>query len=659
MADVVVAVERDHLVKLVRPTQPVAAVIELIWNGLDADADEVRVEFERSELGAIESVTVRDNGGGIPHSVCSSAFSKLGGSWKASAKLSRDKKRPMHGRNGQGRFRALALGDAVEWNTVADDVDGRYVTNVRTVVSKPEVFVISERQVSTAEKTGTVVKVSSSGKLLTSLDSDETRRKIAKEFARHLLKFKAISIVYDGDAVNPSTVITSSHREEIQLDPPDPVGNPMLEIIEWSEKFERELVVCDAAEFALAEFQPRIHAPNFNFTAYLSWAGFNPSDVLLADTGHETYQAILDKARSAMRVYFKNRAKERIAEVVQAWKTEQVYPFKGDPQDAVDSAKRDLFDVVAVQAIPALGPDRKSKRLSLRLIREALEQSPTALQRVLNDVMELSGEQIESLAELLDRTTFSAIISSARVVADRLDFLRSIEYLLFDERVKNDVLERTQLHRIIAAEAWIFGDQFAVAVDDQGIQQVLRKHLEALGRDTLNLAHVEIEGKKTAIVDLMLTKTIEDSERQHHLVVELKRPSVIVGHKEKTQIEQYALAVAGDQQFREAGTKWDFVLMANDVSPEIRRLTRKKNQPLGLLHDDDELDLRIWIKHWGSLIEDRRKALHFIKNRLVINTSTNSGIELLKRKHAEYLPPSAFEPQGPSDGEVGQQAEAA
>ncbi|MEU5964433.1 ATP-binding protein [Micromonospora parva] len=642
MVDVTVEVERDHLAKLVRPTQPASAVIELIWNALDADADEVRVDFERNDLEGIEAVTVTDNGAGIPASASKTAFSKLGGSWKAAAKISPGKKRPMHGRDGEGRFRSLALGEHVSWRTVADDVDGRFETTITADAARPEVFNISERK-PTSERTGTRVRILASGRPLSTLDSDETERRIAKEFARHLRRFRVISVIYDGKPVDPATIINVSHTKEIELEPSHVLGNPILEIIEWSAKFGRELVLCDGEGFPLADFPPRISAPNFNFTAYVSWPGFDPADVLLADTGHENYLPILSQVRFAIRDYFKNRARERIAEVVESWKTESVYPFSGEPKDVVESAKRDLFDVVAAQAIPALTGDRRSKRLSLRLIREALEQSPTALQRVMRDVIELSEEQIQDLAALLDRTSFSAIISAARLVSDRLDFLRSMEYLLFDERVKNDVLERTQLHRIIAAESWIFGDQFAVAVDDEGIQQVLKRHLESLGRETLNLAHVEVEGKKTAIVDLMLTKTIEDSQRQHHLVVELKRPSVRVGHKEKSQIEQYGMAVANDPQFRGADTKWDFVLMANDVSPEVKRLARKKGQPPGLIHDDDELDLRIWIKDWGWLIEERRRALHFIRDRLVLNSSTDDGIELLRQKHAEYLPESAFQ----------------
>jgi hypothetical protein len=40
--------QRDHLEALTRARTPVAAIADPVWNGLDADAEEVRVEFEEA-----------------------------------------------------------------------------------------------------------------------------------------------------------------------------------------------------------------------------------------------------------------------------------------------------------------------------------------------------------------------------------------------------------------------------------------------------------------------------------------------------------------------------------------------------------------------------------------------------------------------------------
>lgn len=43
----------------------IAAVAELVWNALDANATKVDIRFQRSALGAIEQIVVTDNGHGM------------------------------------------------------------------------------------------------------------------------------------------------------------------------------------------------------------------------------------------------------------------------------------------------------------------------------------------------------------------------------------------------------------------------------------------------------------------------------------------------------------------------------------------------------------------------------------------------------------------
>jgi len=57
MQTVSVEVRSDHLETLSRVKKPIFAIAELIWNGLDADATQVRVELERNELRAPNRMT--------------------------------------------------------------------------------------------------------------------------------------------------------------------------------------------------------------------------------------------------------------------------------------------------------------------------------------------------------------------------------------------------------------------------------------------------------------------------------------------------------------------------------------------------------------------------------------------------------------------------
>jgi DNA topoisomerase VI subunit B len=108
-----VRVEGDHIKKLAS-AKPIQAVAEVIWNAVDADATRIDLDIESDEI-AMRSVTVRDNGHGIPSSDVEGLFGKLGGSWKAHGARSKTKGRILHGKEGKGRFKALALGRVVDW----------------------------------------------------------------------------------------------------------------------------------------------------------------------------------------------------------------------------------------------------------------------------------------------------------------------------------------------------------------------------------------------------------------------------------------------------------------------------------------------------------------------------------------------------------------
>jgi len=65
MAELHLEAGEDHVERLAHENDPVRAVVELIWNAVDAEATEVDVSFEKNELDAITTVIVTDNGHGI------------------------------------------------------------------------------------------------------------------------------------------------------------------------------------------------------------------------------------------------------------------------------------------------------------------------------------------------------------------------------------------------------------------------------------------------------------------------------------------------------------------------------------------------------------------------------------------------------------------
>jgi hypothetical protein len=208
-----------------------------------------------------------------------------------------------------------------------------------------------------------------------------------------------------------------------------------------------------------------------------------------------------------LREHFRRRTAEGAVDLVEAWKRDRIYPYENEPTNILETTERQIFDVVALNVNTYLPDferaDPKSKRLALCLLKHALEDSPTAVRRIMEDVLELRKDKQEEFAQLLERTSLGAIINAAKIVADRLDFLKGLEYLLYDPENKRTLLERTQLHRILADHTWIFGEEFHLTVDDQSLTEVLRKHWQLLGRTADDLDPIAVEGKERGIVDLM------------------------------------------------------------------------------------------------------------------------------------------------------------
>jgi hypothetical protein len=640
MAKVAVTVEVDHLEKLTHPSRRLAGVSELIWNALDAEADRVSVRVVENALEGVDVVEVIDNGHGITHAAALHDFQLLGGSWKRDRGKSKNDKRIVHGSEGEGRWRAFALGDLVRWVSVAE-ADGRRekitITGLRSTLKE---FDISEPE-PTDEEVGTIVIVENIREgTAGALVADDAVDHLGAEFALYLEMYKDVEVNYRTFPVDPS--VAAKYRQTYPIELETAHGEASLTVIEWSHDVRRAMLLCDQGGMPLGEIPPGIHAPYFDFTAYLRWAGFREyePELVVAEL-HPVLQPVIEAAKDHLRTHFKNRATEVEAEVIEEWKQQQVYPYEGEPTTSTQRAEREVFDIVAVTASRVLNSnaDKTSRKLSLRLLQQAIERSPGSLHRVLQEVLDLPKARLAELERLLERTTLSAIISAARIVADRLDFLRALEVMLYEPATKKELLERSQLHRMLASEPWVFGDEYALAVDDESLTSVLKKHVELLGRAELAPEEPEVlrEDDSRGIVDVMLAKAIQMSVQQHeHLIVELKRPSVKIGAEQLTQIERYATAVARDERFSKTITNWSFWIVSNEMDDHAEMMAAQVGRPPGVVFQGQ--GICVWAKTWSQVIDDCRQRLKFVEANLEIQSTRDAAVDYLRQTYERFLP---------------------
>jgi hypothetical protein len=227
-----------------------------------------------------------------------------------------------------------------------------------------------------------------------------------------------------------------------------------------------------------------------------------------------------------------------------------------------------------------------------------------------------------------------------RTVTDRLDLLAGVEHLLFDKDAAAEVLERAHLHKIIENEPWLFGEEFAMHVSDQGLTAVLEAHCELLGRDSVEGPVTDVEGKSRRI-DFLFGRALEHTRNQReHLVVEIKRPSLEITRNEINQIQDYAAAVIADGRFDTTTVQWDFVLVGTRFDEIAWSMANPPDRPPGLIYPMADGRVRVWGRKWADVIADARHRLKFVRSQLDYDPDTDQAVQFLQEKYPEYLPRS-------------------
>ena len=390
-----VQVQSDHLARLASARSPAAAIGELIWNSLDADATDVRVTIKRNLLGGIEKISIVDNGSGMDREGTLEAFRDLGGSRKRTAPRS-PAGRFYHGRLGKGRFKGFALGTEVEWRTTYRDAGKLKSYTISGSKENLSSFTFSDSENAGGSKTGTEVVVTGIESVPKSLENDRAVEELTGEFALYLRQYPNVKLAYNGLRIDAAKKVLCT--EDLPLPAFEAEGGSLIEatatVIEWSIPVERALYLCDAEGLTLSRVPVAVHAPGFNFTAYVRSAAIRTAEEngsLQIDGLSPELTILIDNAKRAVKGYFRGREAEQAASLVQEWKREAIYPYAEEPVTPIQQAERQVFDVVALNVhsyVPDFETtDTTSKRLTFQLIRQALETDASALQRILKDVL--------------------------------------------------------------------------------------------------------------------------------------------------------------------------------------------------------------------------------------------------------------------------------
>lgn len=474
-----VSVKDDFLARQTK-ADPIHALSELIWNSLDAEASSVQVEFEFKDLsGAMSKIYVIDNGNGFARNDAKEQFGNLGGSWKRQTPITPNKKRHVHGQEGRGRYKAFALGGAVEWKVVSIDKGVPHSYSILLLESNLKQVDLGDELPAPGKSSGVIVEIRDIKRDFQVFTSESGLQELAEIFALYLTNYRDARIEVAGKKIDPAKAIENHATYEL----PSVFAESgakisfSLDIVEWKGDAKRCIYLCNADGFPLSQSPTRLSVGDFSFSAYIKspyiMELYNQQRLDLAEMDVVLKSAI-DTAKSKIREHFRNRAAARAKSVVDVWKQEEIYPFHGEPASVIENAERQVFDILAVSMnnyAPEFDKaDKKTKALNLRMLKEILDP-----QIVIDEPVKIEGKK-------------TGIVDLMFSTASRRHRPDDIEHLVVELKAPSVKVGAKEISQIE-------GYAFAVNGDERfkGVSGV-RWHFWAISDELDDFAHQKIDG---------------------------------------------------------------------------------------------------------------------------------------------------------------------
>jgi len=642
-----IGVEQDHLESLTK-SSGINSLAELIWNSLDADASEIKINYKKNALGDYEYIKISDNGHGLDYEQAQYVFSKLGGSIKK-IKQASPKGRAFHGKEGKGRYKSLSLGDLIIFKSFYKEKDQYKYFEIkidRNHLSHSELSDVKILKKGEGSS-GFVVEIynvinEKAGQGL----NIKNRKELEIKFASYWINYQNFKIYFQNDELKFTSLIKNTFEDTIVLDIEEKEKfNFDIKIIEWNFDNTKKTYLCNAKGIPFRDIPLGIRTsiPISMFIQSNYIENLHKSNNLNVAELDENIQGIVNQAKKIARNYIKDRLHYYSKEFIEELKRDNIYPYQGKPKDIVENSTRKVFDIVALQVneyLPSFNEQSKSsKKLTFSLIKEALEKGSDNLTKILSDVIELPKDKQDELAEILKNTSLSDVIDTMTEIKNRLNFLNGLEQIIYNKDISKNVLERKHLHKIIIKETWIFGDEYTYGADDITLKNVLKAYLKSLGRENFEEIVEKGDNKELqTIPDVCLWQQYSlGSLGKENLVIELKKPTVDAGIIEAGQIQGYASKISNDNRFPKNKTKWKFFLITRNIKTELEPQLNQKGRKYGHLIEGENFD--IFILTWGEIISEAKERHEYIREKLNLTIKNNEeGIDYLKEKYKEYLP---------------------
>jgi len=360
---------------------------------------------------------------------------------------------------------------------------------------------------------------------------------------------------------------------------------------------------------------------------YLDSAFFNTDlfrNIDLDSLGDEEIRRLKEFIKDTINDFFKAQNK-RFEKFIADLEKDAAYPASFE--SPISASRELLFQKIAYLVeddYKLLDKDERIRGLFYSLIDKSLASGH--VEEVFGKVVRLSDANMEKFHQLLEKTELENVISFASAVAAKLEFLDLLHELIYGE-VAEVLRERSQLHKIIERELWLFGEAYNGTQhlwSDKKIGNILRelreRYLAYLPSEAdENL--IEVEGLDNITDLFFLNEKVLDNEDREVMVVELKSPRCAIGRKELQQIDEYAFTVESYPGLPKENIHYKFVLISSKLTAytksKMRSSREKYHQPF-LYDRKPGKNIEVFVMEWSELIELNKRKLGYLSAKLKV-----------------------------------------
>ncbi len=567
------------------------ALCEYIWNGLEAHATEINVNFCRNSAFGIGELSINDNGDGINYEELSDTF----GAFLASNKNLMSLKMKSKSNKGKGRFSFTAFACSAKWTTIYKS--GTEMKRYEIVLKndKKEVVDCTEPVITKENKTGTKVEFYDIHTLtVENMSYEILEPTLLKEFAWFLYLFKNrnIKIFVNGSPIDYSKYINTKLSEKVIK---TINGNTFeINLIVWQESI-KEKFCCyyfDSKDVVKSKETTTFNRNtiSFNHSVFIKSMFFDDKNDL--ESQLESIQISLfnsedDKKifktlkkfislfiEKKMETYMSQRAEDAVKEMIEERKT-----FPSFPDDAYGRMrKRDLEKItremykIEPKIFYKLKPIQEKSLLGFLNLLLNSEERENVLS-IVEQIVELSPKQRKDFSDMLKKTKLENIIDSIKFIEDRYKVIELLKTIVYD--LTQFANERNHIQKIIEQHFWLFGEQYNLASADQRMQKALENYTNILyGESDLNaVLKADVEQERRMDIFMCNSREVEtafETSLEENIIVELKAPKIPLSKKVLRQIEDYMDFVRKQPDFNSEFRKWKFIAVCKEVDEDVK-----------------------------------------------------------------------------------------